>query len=130
LRKIFLDTSAYSAFKRGSSAVLEEIRQADQFFLNAVILGELFSGFDDGRFRTENRKELREFIAQPSVMIIPITEETAERYSTIFLHLKKQGRPVSTNDLWIAASVMETGSMLITGDRHFEEVPQIQTIFV
>lgn len=130
MKKIFLDTSAYSAFKKNNKKVTELILEADSVHFSPIVLGELFSGFDGGRFQETNRKELKEFLQHPAVSILEMTEETAERYSLILHDLKKRGQPVPTNDLWIAASVMENGSVLVTADQHFQNVSQIQTVFV
>lgn len=130
MKELLLDTSGYSAFKQGLKEALETIRYADRVFLNAIVLGELFAGFDRGKLREANRKELKEFLQHPTVSVLPITEETAERYSFIYRDLKDRGSPIPTNDLWIAASVMEAGAGLLTADRHFLKVRQIQTILL
>lgn len=130
MKELLLDTSAYSAFKRGSQDVLDAVRAADRVHLNSIVLGELLAGFDRGKFQEANRKELKEFLNSPSVSVLPITEETAERYSFIYRDLRDRGDPIPTNDLWIAASVMESGTVLVTADRHFLKVRQIQTIFL
>ena len=129
MKKIFLDTSAYSGFKRGNPDVIESVKESDQVYLNPVVLGELLSGFDQGKFREANRQELKEFLGYPSVVLAPLTEETAERYAFIYTRLRDLGTPIPTNDLWIASSVIETGTILLTSDRHFKQVPQIQIVF-
>ncbi|MBI2981570.1 MAG: type II toxin-antitoxin system VapC family toxin [Deltaproteobacteria bacterium] len=130
MKEIFLDTSAYSAFKRGTAKVMEAIREADQVFLNAIVIGELLSGFSGGKFNEPNRQELKEFLSFPYVTILPLSEETAERYAFIYSDLKAHGTPIPTNDLWIAASVMEKGAALLTFDQHFSKVHQIQTLLI
>jgi tRNA(fMet)-specific endonuclease VapC len=37
--------------------------------------------------------------------------------------LTLQGTPIPTNDVWIAAAAMETGSRLVTYDPHFAHIP-------
>lgn len=39
--------------------------------------------------------------------------------------LKARGTPIPTNDLWIAASVLTSGTKLLTRDRHFDMVPGV-----
>ena len=127
MKSIFLDTSAYSGFKRGIPAVTQAIRDADHIYVNAIVIGELLAGFDLGKFREANRKELKEFLRSPTVSVHPLTEETAERYSFIYQDLRRRGKPIPTNDLWISACVMELGTGLLTADSHFQNVHQIQT---
>lgn len=130
MSSLLLDTSAYSAFKRGHTQCLETISAADQIGITPIVIGELLAGFDRGRYRQENRRELKAFLAHPTVALFPVTEQTAERYSFIYQHLRTAGTPIPTNDVWIAASTMENGSILLTADRHFLQVPQIQTIML
>ncbi|MBI2339481.1 MAG: type II toxin-antitoxin system VapC family toxin [Deltaproteobacteria bacterium] len=130
MRIIFLDTSGYSEFKRNNSQVIEEIRKADRLFVNPIVIGELLAGFDGGKYKQQNRRELREFLGRDSVTVHSISEETSERYSVIHQYLKKKGTPISANDLWIAASVLETGAHLVTADSDFLKLEMISTVMI
>lgn len=125
MKRLFLDTSAYSEFKRGNTEVIKVIRQADHVYVNSIVIGELLSGFDGGKWRDKNRKELNEFLAHDTVTLCNITHESAERYSFVRQRLKKRGTPIPSNDMWIAASVMETGTFLITFDSDFEHLQDV-----
>lgn len=121
----FLDTSAYSAFRRGHPAIRHRIQEASEILLNAVVLGELRVGFLKGTRLDKNLAELAEFLASPRVSVVAISETTAERYATILRSLQQAGAPIPTNDVWIAASAMEHGAKLLTTDRHYSRVLQI-----
>lgn len=123
--RICLDTSAYSAFFRGDPAVRDLIQRADEIVLPPVVLGELLGGFRSGSRWAENRRLLDDFLSSRRVRVAAIDAETAERYSEILAHLRRQGRPIPTNDLWIAASAMQHGLRLVTTDAHFAHVPQV-----
>lgn len=125
MTRILLDTSAYSAFKRGHREIQHRIREADQIQLNPIVLGELQAGFRNGSRLRDNLHELAEFLASPRVSIAPIDEETAERYAVIVDDLRRAGTPIPTNDIWIAASAMQYGSVLQTTDPHFHAVHQV-----
>jgi predicted nucleic acid-binding protein len=90
-----------------------------------VVLGELRAGFLKGNRLTENLSELDQFLASPRVAVVMVDEETAERYAVIFESLRRAGTPIPTNDIWIAASAMQSGSILLTTDPHFHEVTQV-----
>ncbi len=123
--KIFLDTSAYSAFMRGHDKILNLIRQAERIVVNPIVLGELLAGFRLGKHEAKNHGLLERFLDSPRVASLPIDDGTARRYSDIVEHLRRSGTPIPTNDLWIAASAMQHGLILISTDTHFEKVPQI-----
>ena len=57
-----------------------------------------------------------------STLVGPVT---ADRYSRVMTALKAKGRPIPTNDVWIAAHAMETGADLVSADGHFEHVDGI-----
>ncbi len=125
MSRIFLDTSAYSAFKRGHFQIRRRVQEASQIHLNPVVLGELRAGFLKGTRLSENLAELAQFLASPRVEVLSVDEETAERYGVIFDALRREGTPIPTNDIWIAASAMQYGSTLLTTDPHFRAVPQV-----
>lgn len=122
MKKILIDTNAYAAFKKNSPAALNVIRTAEYIGVNIVVFGELLSGFKGGTREAINRKELEQFLDSPRVHVIQLDEETAEFYAKIFWDLKKKGKPVPTNDLWVAASAMRHGLSLFTYDEHFDNI--------
>ena len=120
-----LDTSAYAHFKRGNEQASSALRKSPEILLPTVVLGELWAGFEVGSKRDQNRQGLDAFLSSPRVALAPITGETAARYAVIYAYLRVNGRPIPTNDLWIAALAMEHGATLLTADAHFLHVPQI-----
>jgi tRNA(fMet)-specific endonuclease VapC len=125
VNRIFLDTSAYSAFKRDHPQIRHRIQEASQIRLNPVVLGELRAGFLKGTRLRENLADLAQFLASPRVDVVVVNEETAERYAVIFDSLRRGGVPIPTNDIWIAAGAMQSASVLLTTDQHYKEVTQI-----
>ena len=123
--KIIMDTSAYSSHLRGNPEIKLSIQQADEIFLNPVILGELLAGFIMGKSEKKNRLILEEFLSSPRVKVVAIDEETSERYAVIMNHLRKEGTPIPTNDLWIAAVCLQNDLPLLTLDKHFTRIPQL-----
>lgn len=105
--------------------MVERLRRAEEILLPSVVLGELLAGFEVGGRTRRNREELRRFLESPRVRLVTLGEATAERYAVIYASLRAAGRPIPTNDLWIAASAMEHGAELLTLDRDFEQVAQI-----
>ena len=120
--KILLDTNAYSALLRGHGDVARRVRGAEEILLSAVVAGELLFGFRNGSQYETNRKELDEFLASPFVSLMPVGLVTADRFGRIASALKRKGRPLPTNDIWIAAQAMESGAELLSFDQHFAEV--------
>jgi len=120
--KLLLDTNAYSAFLRGHRDVVSAVRRTDRVLLSAVVVGELLFGFRHGSRFEENSARLDAFLAKASVDLVPVGFATAERFGRIAASLRQKGRPLPTNDVWIAAHAMETGADLLSSDSHFEAV--------
>ena len=82
-------------------------------------------GFRQGARFEQNVNELRSFLERPYVSFVPVVPVTADRYSRVMASLKAKGRLIPTNDVWIAAHVLETGAELVSADGHFEYVDGI-----
>jgi predicted nucleic acid-binding protein len=130
MRRVLLDTSAYSLLMRGRKEVAGFLDTAEEVYLPAVVIGELLAGFKKGNSEQRNREVLGRFIEVSRVSLLPLDEETAERYAVILDFLRRQGTPIPTNDLWIAACAMQHGLALITADHHFLKLPHVVTEFV
>jgi predicted nucleic acid-binding protein len=125
MRPILLDTNAYVAFKRGEIAVIEVIQYAETIAMSPIVLGELLSGFACGNKTKKNRDELHKFLQASRVKLFTITSDTANFYSQIYSFLKNKGKPIPTNDMWIAAQALENGCVLYSYDKHFKEIDGI-----
>ena len=123
--KALLDSNAYTHFMRGNEQITEIVRAADEVLLSAVVVGEQLYGFRLGSRFEQNYARLRAFLDSPRVSFVPVGPVTADRYSRILTSLRIKGRPIPTNDVWIAAHAMETGADLVSADRHFEHVDGI-----
>lgn len=120
--RVLLDTNAYTALLRGNNTIRDLLPQAGAVLLTPVIIGELLEGFRGGTKETENREILHRFRSKPRTVCVPITDSTSEWFALIKQQLRKKGRPIPTNDVWIAASCMEHGAMLVSFDSHFTEI--------
>ena len=120
--KILLDTSAYVGFKRNVAELVDMIVSANLVFFSPVVLGELMFGFRYGSRFKKNMGDLNRFLEHDAVELVQIGKITPDRYSRISVQLKRQGTPIPTNDIWIAAQAVELGAELITFDRHFENI--------
>ena len=128
MRTILLDTNAYSQLMAGNKRVFAVLGSAERVYVSVFVMGELFAGFRGGHREAENRNLLKRFLAKPTVQVLMATPETAEVFGWLKNKLRQAGTPIPINDLWIAAHAVETGSVLITGDRHFASVPGLRLL--
>jgi tRNA(fMet)-specific endonuclease VapC len=117
--EVALDTNAYGGFLRGETKRVEVVRRASRIFLPLIVLGELRAGFAAGSREAENLAGLARFLASPRVSVLAPDEVTTGHYARVFVQLRRQGAAIPTNDLWIAALVLQHGLKLCTSDSHF-----------
>ena len=127
--KLVLDTNVYSDYAEGVPETVDLMAtQGEQIYLPSIVLGELQFGFMKGKRQAFNEKKLREFTDILNVEVINVNADVARKYAAIYLSLQIKGTKIPINDVWIAASCMEVGGTLLTRDKHFEVVDQIDTI--
>jgi tRNA(fMet)-specific endonuclease VapC len=120
--RLLLDTNAYAALMRGHAGVADRVRRAEQVLLSAVVAGELIFGFRNGSRCEENMQDLADFLDHRHVAFLPVSLTTADRFGRIASLLRRKGKALPTNDIWIAAHAIESGAELLSSDRHFESI--------
>jgi tRNA(fMet)-specific endonuclease VapC len=126
--RLALDTSGYAEMCRGEPRVVGAVEEATEVFLPFVALGELRAGFGVGSRTVENERVLSRFLALPDVKVLHADDGTTHHYAALFLQLRRQGTPIPTNDLWIAALALQHDLLLCARDRHFDHVPQLKRL--
>jgi tRNA(fMet)-specific endonuclease VapC len=126
--RIALDSNRYTDLAKGEPEVRRVVEEAEMVFLPFVTLAELRAGFTVGNKGRENERLLRRFLVMPGVEVLYAGESTTRHYASLYRHLRRQGTPIPTNDIWIAAVVLEHNLTLYTRDRHFEHLPQIAVL--
>ncbi len=127
---LLLDTSAVIAALRGHRAAAEALAHADRLMLSPVVEAELRAGLLEPAVRPRDRETTLTFFDTPRVERLAITGATAIRWAAIRQDLRRDGRMLPINDVWIAASAMEHGLPVLTLDRHFLEIRQILVEFL
>jgi len=122
---VALDTNAYSDFMRGHPGRVQVVRAARHIQLPLIVLGELRAGFAAGNQESANAANLQRFLNSPRVSVLLPDEQTAHHYAQLYLQLRKKGAAIPTNDLWIAALVVQHNLILCATDIHFRHLPQV-----
>ena len=117
---MILDTSPLSAFADEDPAILEVLAQVEQLAIPVVVLGEYRYGIAQSRNKAGYSSWLD--VLLPDCMVLDINEKTTFHYADINIELRRAGRPVPTNDLWIAALCRQYRLSLLSRDRHFDFV--------
>ena len=123
--RVAVDTNRYVDLCRGVAETVDLLEQAEAVIVPFVVLGELRAGFMLGRRQPENEHVLRRFLLKDGVEVCFADEQTTHHYATVFRQLRKQGTPIPTNDMWLAALVLQHNLLLHARDKHFDHLPQL-----
>jgi tRNA(fMet)-specific endonuclease VapC len=123
---VILDTNALSALADGDGALAEKIGGVATLAVPVVVLGEYRYGILGSRHRAAYEGWLHDHLQLFDVL--PVEEASAEIYARLRHELKKLGRPIPENDLWIAALSRQHRLAVVSRDRHFAAVPGLQLV--
>jgi tRNA(fMet)-specific endonuclease VapC len=126
--RLALDTNRYTDLCRGETSVVKTLELADEVWLPFIVVGELRAGFAVGTQGPHNEAILRRFLLKPGIGVLYADEQTTHHYATIYRQLRKQGTPIPTNDMWIAALVLQHSLGLCDRDAHFDTLPQLTRV--
>lgn len=118
--EIALDTSVAIRFLNGEVAITERVLALPEIILPTIVAGELLFGAENSTRPLQNLPHYLEFIS--ACIVAPLGRETAATYAQTRLSLKRKGRPIPMNDVWIAAQCLERGWVLVTDDTDFNYV--------
>lgn len=124
---VALDTNAYTDFMKGVPARVQVVQSAARLHLPLIVLAELRAGFAVGSQQSQNATNLQRFLSTQRVSVLAPDDGTTHHYAQLYAFLRSRGSMIPTNDLWIAALVVQHGLVLCTSDAHFSQLPQIAT---
>ncbi|MDR0792665.1 MAG: type II toxin-antitoxin system VapC family toxin [Chitinophagaceae bacterium] len=115
-----LDTGIVIEVFNGNKNIANKVNHLSQFYITSVVLGELYVGIHRVSNKDKHYKKLIDFLQLCAVLEVDNT--TAEHYGEIVTTLYKKGKPIPTNDIWIAASAIQYNLTLAARDKHFDNI--------
>lgn len=125
---LLIDTNRYTDFVRGDPAAVQTVQGAAKIFIPFIVLAELRAGFAYGTRARQNEATLASVLQRPTVGVLFADSDTTHHYAALYAQLRRQGTPVPTNDLWIAALGIQHDLVLFSRDPHFQHVPQLARV--
>ena len=116
------DSDAYSPLMRGNEHLVDLVRRAEDVLFSVALVGKLTHGSRRGAHHERNVADLGTFLESPYASFLGEGQFAADRNSIVAAALRGKGRPVPTNDVWVATQVVETGADPTSTDSHFEHV--------
>src|SRR3989338_717859 len=125
MMKVAVDSNRYTDFCKGIPEVVEVIEAAAEIFIPLIVIAEQRAGFAHGTNREKNERTLTKFLNNESVFVLSPDDQTTFFYADLYSYLRKKGKPIPTNDLWIAALVLQHNLVLFDRDKDFDHLPQL-----
>jgi tRNA(fMet)-specific endonuclease VapC len=122
--KYLLDSNIVIAAFGSDPDVLGKISDADEYFVSSTVLGELIYGALNSSDAAANIERLHTFISTSGVL--DCDERTAHLYGEIKAALRRKGKPIPDNDIWIAASAQQHLLTLVSRDSHFDDIDGLE----
>ena len=126
--KLALVTNRYADLCRGDVSVVQMVEIADEVWLPFIVVVELRSGIAVGTQGPRNEAVLRRFLLKSGVSVLYADVQTTHHYGAVYRQLRKQGTPIPTNDMWIAALVLQHSLLLFARDAHFDALAQLPRV--
>ncbi len=127
-RRYLLDTNVLVDAFKARLDIPTTIQRSEAVFVSEIVLGEFKAGLNNSASGRKQREALDAFLRLPNVVEITLTPATTDLYAKVFRSLREAGRPIPVNDIWLAAQALEHGAVLVSRDRHFEAVANLQTL--
>ncbi|MBI4130286.1 hypothetical protein HY468_03155 [Candidatus Roizmanbacteria bacterium] len=90
MKKLPLDTSAYSHLLKGDTDIQKQIERTPHVYISSIVIGELLAAFKNGSQEINNRQILKKFIAQPNILVVSVNFDVAEVYAELTYALKRK----------------------------------------
>jgi tRNA(fMet)-specific endonuclease VapC len=128
MQKLALGTNAYAALGYGNNKLATLVAEVVHIGLPITVLGEIQFGILNGNQRKASYSLLERFLSNSRVEILVIDESTAKLFGEIATGLRRIGRPVQQNDVWIAALCKQYDYKLATNDAGFENILGLEVL--
>jgi tRNA(fMet)-specific endonuclease VapC len=122
--KFILDSNVIIDFFRGNNNLLQLLETSKSVYVPAIVLGELIFGAQNSLNTAKHLSQVDDFISK--ISILNIDASTAIFYGKIKFQLKKDGKPIPENDIWIAAIAVQYKTELVTNDKHFKNIKSLK----
>ncbi|MEM8901935.1 MAG: PIN domain-containing protein, partial [Bacteroidota bacterium] len=97
---VVLDTNVVIHYFKGDNSIQDLLNPFPIWYLPVIVVGELLYGVYNSTQVEKNIATYQSFFEQTN--ILSPNNEIADSYAQIRLELKRIGKPIPENDIWIA----------------------------
>ena len=122
--KLLLDTNIVIGLFANDFSIQQQLHYAPEIFIPSIVIGELYYGARNSERIEENVEKIDKFSTINE--IISCDSDTAKYYGLIKQNLRQKGHPIPENDIWIAAIAQQYDFILVSRDKHFGKIDDLQ----
>lgn len=126
--RIVIDSNRYSDLCRAERHAVDVVSSAEEIYVPLIVVAEQRAGFAFGSRRDQNEKILTRFLNTDGVSVLLPDEQTTHVYAEVYAGLRRQGTPIPTNDIWIAALTIQHDLVLFARDKDFDHIPRLARV--
>lgn len=128
MKRGLLDTNIFISLELGRSINSQMI--PDELAISVVTLAELEFGVHSATDQQTRAKRMATFRKVMDFEAIEITSDIASIWAAVRASDQAKKSKLSENDIWIAATAINQGVPLVTQDRAFASISDLEAIFV
>jgi len=117
---LIVDTNALAAWAEADEPLLGVLPAHHLLVLPVVVIGE----YRFGALKSQRRETMESWLERTirAVRVGLITLATTDSYAAVRLMLRRKGRPIPANNVWIAALALQHRLPVLSRDAHFDSV--------
>ena len=115
-----VDSNIVIEIFNGNKKFADRLHRQTQILIPVIVLGELYTGINRVTNKAKHLKKLTDFLTLCTT--INIDADTARIYGELIAALYKKGKPIPTNDVWIASLAIQHTLTIASKDNHFNEI--------
>ncbi|MDD9814784.1 MAG: type II toxin-antitoxin system VapC family toxin [Gammaproteobacteria bacterium] len=123
-----IDTNVVSFLMQGGAKAEAYMPHVEGHALSVafITVGEMYYGAEKANWGERKRAKLEAHLH--NFTVISFDRLIARHYGKIRAERRKRGRIIAPNDAWIAACAVRHNVPLVTDDRGFQDIPQLEII--
>lgn len=121
--RYLIDTSVAVEMLVGRVSARQALARGGELLISSITVGELLFGARKSRQTEANIAHIEALLAE--MPVLSVNTNSARHYGALKDILRRKGKMIPDNDLWIAALAIQHDLILVTRDKHFQEVDNI-----
>jgi tRNA(fMet)-specific endonuclease VapC len=118
--KYLLDTNIVSAWLEDEKVIADKMDSAAAIFIPVIVVGGMYYGAQYSTKVQHNINNISKALSH--YPLLTIDENTCKQYGIIKASLRRKGKPIPENDIWISAIALQHNLTVVTRDGHYKEV--------